>query len=58
MTKAAKARMIAYYEAELSRLDRLIELNSHHTTATDSLLSEYKKLVIQLAKLRDTPTAD
>jgi hypothetical protein len=58
MTKASKARMIAYLENSLLDYDRLIELNVGNEAAIKSFEAEYRKVAATLAAIRDTETSD
>jgi 4-alpha-glucanotransferase len=58
MTKASKARMLAFLAKHLDELDILMVLNLHDADALKSLQEQYEKTAKHLAIIRDTPTTD
>jgi hypothetical protein len=58
MTKASKARLLAEFAKHLADYDELIRRNIENETAVKSLQEEYKKLILILTDIRDTPTTD
>ena len=58
MTKASKARMLAFLANQLNELDVLMALNSHNADALKSFQEQYEKAAKHLAAIRDSPTTD